>query len=1378
MSSNAFPGEDGRPDRADLEGDNEWTQLARKHSLGASKPRKVNNEVVKSGIWDALEREGFQYRSLLILESLQLLESYLWPGYNESSTNHHVLLIAILVTVKNRENLQIWDTFKDDGEQFSSFFRRILSMSLDSSLAIPIKTHILSFLICAFQSLDNGLIRKECAPLVSISLWQHLASETVRDGKFEQHPQLKKAWRAATKRYDAADEATQAKLRFHRAWLYTLLLDFVSRLQESGTENLVYCERFLEFLTDLESQLPTRRYVNTLIKDLNLLALIRLSPTFNSADNGLFRDLFVLLRHFVNFPIDDHSGAQRSQAQSSEEHSACLARLQSISLKHFKEKLTILALSNYAAIDKREELEAHLEPLNDDELANLAGLLGFRTKYPLTSKTEINRELLLETILAAHERSRTFREVMRHLSVLPTEAALYEPTLLRNEQYNGSRSLAIPKLNLQYLSAGDFLWRSFVLFRCESFFEVRKDIEETIKRLQPQQAQLPNTVRFTGFSRMAIPIGKPAIVEVTPPKVGQDEPAFVRAEIGLDVSRLADNVRREWESLRRDDVVYLVAAEPTENARALTNGHAAYATSHDHGIRFLRAAEVEQVLDEDGRVLRDTFQGDVNGFVRRPRLRRLLVKLDAVSYKTDIARKAAGKLDVYDSINVIVRRKGRENNFKKVLETIRNLALSDVPVPDWLQEVFLGYGDPTGATYTKLSNHLDKVDFRDTFLDQKHLEDSLPGKVIEPAAPEEPNIRPPYVLEGLADASAEPPRPSKKRRRDDDDAPKQQPVKKAIRVSTYQPPNNGPYPTDAPKVNQIRFTPAQVEAIMSGTQPGLSVIVGPPGTGKTDVATQIINNIYHDFPSQRTLLIAHSNQALNQLFQKITNLDIDERHLLRLGHGEEDLETDVSYSKHGRVESFLDNRFQYLSEVDRLAADLEAPGAHGNSCETAGYFNFVYVAPAWLQFWDRAETVDASTSDLLESFPFHQYFSNAPQPLFPPDSSKEQILKIAQGCQRHIERIFTELEDIRPFEILRTSRDKANYLLIKEARIIAMTSTHAAIRRQEIADLGFHYDNVIMEEAAQITEIENFIPLALQNPKDGQLPLRRVVLCGDHLQNSPIVQNLAFRQFANLEQSLFLRFVRLGVPTITLDHQGRARPSIAKLYKWRYPTLKNLPNVLTEHQYLRANAGFRHEYQFINVLDYKGKGESQPTPHYFVNEGEAEYAVAIYQYMRLLGYPASKISILTTYAGQRALIREILMKNCMDQGRSRLFGLPRLVTTVDKYQGEQNDYIILSLVRTTRIGYLRDIRRLTVALSRARLGLYILGRRAVFESSPEVRDAFSLLFQRPTDGLLLTTGEMFPAERSLEDDEVEEVEMKGVEHLGKYVYDITMAKLE
>ena len=77
----------------------------------------------------------------------------------------------------------------------------------------------------------------------------------------------------------------------------------------------------------------------------------------------------------------------------------------------------------------------------------------------------------------------------------------------------------------------------------------------------------------------------------------------------------------------------------------------------------------------------------------------------------------------------------------------------------------------------------------------------------------------------------------------------------------------------------------------------MTQVVGPPGSGKTDMAVQIISNLYHNYPDQRTLLVTHSNQALNQLFEKIMAIDIDERHLLRLGHGTEELETEKDFSR-------------------------------------------------------------------------------------------------------------------------------------------------------------------------------------------------------------------------------------------------------------------------------------------------------------------------------------------------------------------------------------------------------------------------------------------------------------------------------------------------
>lgn len=64
----------------------------------------------------------------------------------------------------------------------------------------------------------------------------------------------------------------------------------------------------------------------------------------------------------------------------------------------------------------------------------------------------------------------------------------------------------------------------------------------------------------------------------------------------------------------------------------------------------------------------------------------------------------------------------------------------------------------------------------------------------------------------------------------------------------------------------------KVEAIRSGMNHGLTMVVGPPGTGKTDVTVQTIANLYHNYPNQHTLIVTHSNQALNQIFEKIMEL--------------------------------------------------------------------------------------------------------------------------------------------------------------------------------------------------------------------------------------------------------------------------------------------------------------------------------------------------------------------------------------------------------------------------------------------------------------------------------------------------------------------------
>lgn len=142
-------------------------------------------------------------------------------------------------------------------------------------------------------------------------------------------------------------------------------------------------------------------------------------------------------------------------------------------------------------------------------------------------------------------------------------------------------------------------------------------------------------------------------------------------------------------------------------------------------------------------------------------------------------------------------------------------------------------------------------------------------------------------------------------------------------------------------------------------------------------------------------------------------------------------------------------------------------------------------------------------------------------------------------------------------------------------------------------------------------------------------------MIGDHHQLPPVIKNMAFQKYSNMEQSLFTRLVRLGVPTVDLDGQGRARSDICSLYKWRYKHLDDLPHVKQWPEYQAANAGFVYDYQLINVEDFNGMGESEPNPFFYQNLAEAEYCVALFMYMRMIGYPAEKISILTTYNGQK-----------------------------------------------------------------------------------------------------------------------------------------------
>uniref|UniRef100_A0A8D9DRA3 RNA helicase aquarius n=1 Tax=Cacopsylla melanoneura TaxID=428564 RepID=A0A8D9DRA3_9HEMI len=1322
---------------------------------------------------------NFAIRRVMMLEFSQYLENYLWPNYKTGESNHaHLMSIVIMTNEKFRERVNAWETFRKHPVHFPGLFRHVLETSLKTSgVTMAEHTALIVFLNHCFNSMEEQLIRDQIKHLVSLSMWISL-QQNRREQELKNVPKWRKYWKMIMKKDKPEDKE---KLEWERKYLHQIMLKFLSVLEsipEKGdiaSSSVRYCERFIEFLIDLEALLSTRRFFNTIMDDAHLVVRCQLAPLTRRQEGRLFTQLLDMLKFYARFEISDETGDPLTDHDMTQIHYQNITSLQKAAFAKFPD-LRSFSLANVASVDTRDTLNKHFEPLSEDKLQEIATYLNLippAERRNLENWFRLDREFLLELLISRHERRSSQLEALNSMPLYPTQDIIWNENIVPTEYFSGEGCLALPKLNLQFLTLHDYLLRNFNLFRLESTYEIRQDIEDSVIRLSPWKAEDESTF-FGGWARMAQPIVNFAVVEVAKPNIGEKQPSRVRADVSVNLN-VKREIKAEWENLRKHDVCFLVTLKPTLPIGTKISYKGPFL--EQTGLAYVRGCEIEGMLDTNGRIIEDgpepkpVLPGDTRTY---------RVMLDCNQYKEDLDNVSKGKEDVYETFNVLMRRKPKENNFKAVLETIRELMNTECVVPDWLHDIILGYGDPGAAHYTEMPNEIATMDFNDTFLNMDHLRASFPGTEIRVRTNDPTKLVRPFRLtfhEVLKKRSEEEEREDGDGEGGGDVEMETKDGKKIITVEPHVIPSRGPYLFNEPKKNTIPFTPTQIEAIRAGMQPGLTLVVGPPGTGKTDVAVQIISNIYHNFPHQRTLIVTHSNQALNQLFEKIIALDVDERHLLRLGHGEEALETEKDFSRYGRVNYVLAKRLDLLQEVERLQKSLDVTGDVAYTCETAGHFFLYQVLARWEKFLatvkptgPKAKPVPIKT--IRAEFPFAGFFDNAPKPLFK-EKTFEQDMETAEGCFRYIEKMFTQLEEFRAFELLRSGLDRSKYLLVKEAKIIAMTCTHAALKRKELVDMGFKYDNILMEESAQILEIETFIPLLLQNPQDGFNRLKRWIMIGDHNQLPPVIKNMAFQKYSNMEQSLFTRIVRLGVPTVDLDAQGRARSTIAHLYNWRYKKLDNMPHVGVYAEYQTANAGLAFDYQLINVEDFNGVGESEPNPYFYQNLAEAEFCVALFMYMRLLGYPAHKITILSTYNGQKHLIRDVIDTRCAD---NPLIGRPHKVTTVDKYQGQQNDYILLSLVRTASVGHLRDVRRLIVAMSRARLGLYVFARVSLFRNCFELTPAFNQLMTRPTQ-LIVVQNESYPTKRNNSARPPNTLPIQDMVHMTTLVYQFYMDKV-
>jgi senataxin len=270
---------------------------------------------------------------------------------------------------------------------------------------------------------------------------------------------------------------------------------------------------------------------------------------------------------------------------------------------------------------------------------------------------------------------------------------------------------------------------------------------------------------------------------------------------------------------------------------------------------------------------------------------------------------------------------------------------------------------------------------------------------------------------------------------------------------------------------------------------------------------------------------------------------------------------------------------------------------------------------------------------------------------------------------------------------------------VDEAEIVF--STLSSSGRKIFENLTHEFDLVLIDEAAQCTEIELMVALFHG--------VKHCVLLGDPQQLQSVIISESARKHG-YQRSLFERLVEAGTNYCLLAIQYRMYPSIRT-----FPSAYFYQNKLKDAKELSCRSPqLCHQFWPLysyNILDLADGHEYQGVKDSLVNYAEIITTLCIIKYLNKI-YSDSKdkihnnVIILSPYSEQCASVSRVI--NIL---LGSVLSKSVRISTVDGFQGQESDFIILSCVRghTKTVGFLADKRRMNVALTRARDSLWILG---------------------------------------------------------------------
>lgn len=355
-------------------------------------------------------------------------------------------------------------------------------------------------------------------------------------------------------------------------------------------------------------------------------------------------------------------------------------------------------------------------------------------------------------------------------------------------------------------------------------------------------------------------------------------------------------------------------------------------------------------------------------------------------------------------------------------------------------------------------------------------------------------------------------------------------------------------------------------------------------------------------------------------------------------------------------------------------------------------------------------------NDKMLSFTYERRFADHPD--YPQLwSIREAIRKLRQnrkrrrdeGYHQKIERLKSRATEL---EI------RINAELFGEARVIASTLAGSASRLL----VGQKFGTLFIDEAAQALEPACWIAIRRAS---------RVVLAGDHCQLPPTVKSI--------------EALRGGLGTTLMERIVCQKPDVVTLLKTQYRMNEQIMRFSSDWFYggmveaapqirFRGILDFDNPMAWIDTADVEGKEEFVGESFGRINRAEAQLTLdTLQEYFTKIGKQRIlderiDVGVISPYRAQVQLLRRLIKKKEFFKPYRGLIS----VNTVDGFQGQERDIIVISLVRANadgQIGFLSDLRRMNVAITRARMKLIILGDVQTMTRHPFYKKLYEYLME-------------------------------------------------